>query len=354
MYGFIVDTSDMGRKKLLVPTHCHHKASGRSYIVWNGTEIYTGLSGTIEAAESYARMIANIMAVGEPCPKLGVDTRITVAKLASKYLEHVIRNKPPDSDEDKPISRVVRDLSVMNYPAEKFSPARLTELIQVWVDKPLALTTVNKKHNYLLGLFRWGAQMDLVPPTTWSALLTVRKIKPGRSAAKQPKKVKPVPSEVVESILPFCKPHVAAVLKMQLYTGMRCGEVLKMSMSEISGNIYSPYKHKNRWRGKDRTVHLGPKAMELIEQWKKDDPYRPLFGNMTSDGYGKQIGKACDRAKVPRFASHQIRHYHATVVREKFGLDAAQAALGHSSAKTTEIYAEVSTTLAKKVSEDIG
>ena len=354
MYGYIIDTSDMGRKKSLVPNHCQHKASGRSYIYWNGTEIYTGLSGSIEAAESYAKMLSNIMAYGEPCPKVEVQIKLSVATISSKYLQHVKRTKPPDSDEDKAVARVVKDLEAFDYPAEKFSPGRLTELIQMWVDKRLALTTVNKKHNYVLNIFRWAAQMDLVSPTVWSALLTVPKIKPGRTSAKQPKKIKPVPSDVVESILSHCQPRIAAVLKMQLYTGMRCGEVLRMTMAEIHGNIYAPYKHKNRWRNKDRTVHLGPKAMALIDEWKTDDPHRPLFTKMTSDYYGRWIEIACRQAGVPHFTSHQIRHYHATMVREKFGLDAAQAALGHSSAKTTEIYAEVSTTLAKKVSEDVG
>jgi len=354
MYGFIIDTFDMGRKKSLVPTHCHHKGSGRSYITWNGTEIYTGLSGSIEAAESYAKMLSNIMAYGEPCPKVEVQVRLSVATIAKKYLEHVKREKPPDSDEDKAVGRVVKDLERFDYPAEKFSPGRLTELIQMWVDKRLALTTINKKHNYLLNIFRWAAQMDLVTPTVWSALLTVRKIKPGRTSAKQPKKVKPVACEVVESILDHCQPRIAAVLRMQLYTGMRCGEVLRMTMAEIHGNVYAPYKHKNRWRNKDRTVYLGPKAMELINQWKTDDPHAPLFTSMTSDYYGRWVKIACKRAKVPHFTSHQIRHYHATMVRAKFGLDAAQAALGHSSARTTEIYAEVSTTLGKMVSEDVG
>lgn len=38
---------------------------------------------------------------------------------------------------------------------------------------------------------------------------------------------------------------------------------------------------------------------------------------------------------------HQLRHRRGTDVREKFGLDAAQAVLGHSDARVTEIYAEV-------------
>ena len=355
MYTFIVDTDPMGRKRNIVPTHRAHKTLGRSFIEWNGQILYTGLSGSLEAAETYARMVANILSVGEPCPDAKVDTRISGAKLAVKYLAHVIKTKPPDSDEDKPIRRAIKDFGLIEYPAEKFSPARLTEMIQSWVDRPLVLTTVNKYHNYVLGMFRWAAQMDLVPPTVWSALLTVPKIKPGRSAAKQPKKVKPVPKELVEAVLPHMKDYEAAIVLMQVYTGMRCGEVLNMTMAEIHGSVYAPYKHKNRWRGKDRTVQLGARAMALIEKWKPDDPDKPIFAHgLDSKEYGKRIKRACGRAKSGRFTSHQLRHAHATLVREKFGLDAAQAALGHSSARTTEIYAEVSTTLAKKVSEDIG
>jgi len=38
---------------------------------------------------------------------------------------------------------------------------------------------------------------------------------------------------------------------------------------------------------------------------------------------------------------HQLRHSRGTEVREGYGLDAAQAVLGHAEAKVTEIYAEV-------------
>jgi integrase len=43
---------------------------------------------------------------------------------------------------------------------------------------------------------------------------------------------------------------------------------------------------------------------------------------------------------VARWHPHQLRHTHASAVRQRFGLDAARNALGHSGASITEIYAE--------------
>lgn len=42
-----------------------------------------------------------------------------------------------------------------------------------------------------------------------------------------------------------------------------------------------------------------------------------------------------------RWHPHQIRHTAGTLIRQAFGLEAAQLALGHSSAKVTDaVYAE--------------
>jgi integrase len=42
-----------------------------------------------------------------------------------------------------------------------------------------------------------------------------------------------------------------------------------------------------------------------------------------------------------RWHPHQLRHTTGTLIRQEFGLEAAQLALGHSSAKVTDaVYAE--------------
>lgn len=70
--------------------------------------------------------------------------------------------------------------------------------------------------------------------------------------------------------------------------------------------------------------------------------------------YANAVAKACRKADISHFHTHQIRHTHATEVRRQFGLEAAQVALGHSQAQITEVYAERDLTLAAKVAQQIG
>jgi hypothetical protein len=115
-----------------------------------------------------------------------------------------------------------------------------------------------------------------------------------------------------------------------------------------------------------------------------------LADRYTSDTYAKAIVRGCDHAEradrqaaenaaaaaegrrpvrvplvikdserkaprtVPRWHSNQLRHNHATDVRRRYGLEAAQAVLGHSHADVTEVYAERNLGLAEKVALEVG
>ncbi len=58
--------------------------------------------------------------------------------------------------------------------------------------------------------------------------------------------------------------------------------------------------------------------------------------------------------KAHRFHPHQLRHGFAERVRQEFGAEAAQQALGHKTLKATEVYAERNEALAAKVASRIG
>jgi site-specific recombinase XerD len=49
-----------------------------------------------------------------------------------------------------------------------------------------------------------------------------------------------------------------------------------------------------------------------------------------------------------------LRHAGGTEVRDKFGVEYAQAVLGHANIKTTEIYAKVMFEKAAQVAKEIG
>ncbi|MDR3233259.1 MAG: tyrosine-type recombinase/integrase [Planctomycetaceae bacterium] len=52
--------------------------------------------------------------------------------------------------------------------------------------------------------------------------------------------------------------------------------------------------------------------------------------------------RACVKAGIEIWSPNRLRHSAGSKVREKYGLEYAQAVLGHANAKTAEIYAEVS------------
>jgi integrase len=185
--------------------------------------------------------------------------------------------------------------------------------------------------------------------------------------------------------------------------------------------LYRPPHHKTRHKGKERVVALGPKAQAVVKLFLKLDTLAYLFSprdalercraelrskrktrvqpsqqhrrkrtpkrrpgeRYTSASYGRAVAKAvrrantaaaCDKCKelkpadrcvacktaaLPHWHPNQLRHSHATEVRRRFGLEAAQVALGHSQAQVTEVYvtevyAERDLKLAAQVAKQIG
>jgi integrase len=74
----------------------------------------------------------------------------------------------------------------------------------------------------------------------------------------------------------------------------------------------------------------------------------------TKDTYGRAIRRACEANGIPRWTPNQLRHSRATVIRERFGIEAAMVVLGHSDSGTTEIYADRNFEMAASVMMEIG
>ena len=48
---------------------------------------------------------------------------------------------------------------------------------------------------------------------------------------------------------------------------------------DTSGAVwtYTPTTHKNAWRGKRRTIAIGPRGKQLLEEFRPADPNAPVF-----------------------------------------------------------------------------
>lgn len=94
-------------------------------------------------------------------------------------------------------------------------------------------------------------------------------LQPGRSEAAESEPVKPVPMDVVTRTVPHLTSVVGAMVRLQLLTGARPGEVISMKPSGLGDRsdevwVYQPSSHKTEHRGKKRVIHIGPEAQEIL------------------------------------------------------------------------------------------
>jgi integrase len=253
---------------------------------------------------------------------------------------------------------------------------------------------INRALQWVRRLFRWAVGEQLLPPNVLQALQAVDGLKVGRTDAPEPPPVRAIADAVVEATLPHLSTVVADMVRLQRLTGMRPGEVCRMTTGEIDTTgevwLYQPREHKTAHFGHSRSVPLGPKAQDIVRRYLRQalgepifspraldaerrhrereenrtpftpsrlrrdaerarKPRRQLNDRYTTTNYAQAIRRACDDAGVPRWTPNQLRHSKATELRKRFGLDAAGAVLGHSKLETTQIYAERATELGAKV-----
>src|SRR5262249_13059537 len=140
---------------------------------------------------------------------------------------------------------------------------------------------------------------------------------------------------------------------------------------------YRPASHKNKHRGLERVIFLGPQAQEVIKPFLTTDLEAYLFsprayveamrrrraeqrktkrtpselrgrrratpGRVPAACYNRRsyrvaIVRACRKAGVPAWSPLQLRHTAATAIRARYGVEAAKVILGHTKVETTQIY----------------
>ncbi|MCE5230477.1 site-specific integrase [bacterium] len=265
---------------------------------------------------------------------------------------------------------------------------------------PWARGYINMQMQRIRRIFKWAVSRELLPAAVYQAIATLEPLKRGQTAARESSRVRPASEAAIAAVRPYVSRQVAAMIELQLVTGMRPGEVCVMRPADIdmSGHVwlYQPADHKTAWRDISKTVYLGPKAQKIIHPYlkrrattaylfspaeadedrrdelshqrvtplscgnrpgtnRREAPTRTPGQRYTAESYCRAIARACDAADeaaraanagapigatsgrlVPRWHPHQLRHNYATAVRREYGLEAAQILLGHSSAMITD------------------
>lgn len=381
----------MPRLPLSVPAYARHRASGQAVVRLSGRDVYLGRHGTPESRQRYDRFVAEWLANGRQSPdpvSAPTDKGLTVDELILSYLTfangHYRKNGEPTNevrnikDSFRPLHRIYGAT-----PAAEFGPKRLKTVREDMIAAGLARGVINQRVGRIVRAFKWAGSEEFVPASVYHALRTVMGLQKGRTAARETAPVLPVSDADVEAIRPHVAPQVWAMVQLQRLSGMRPGEVVGMRTGDLdtSGRVWSyrPAGHKMEHRGRERVVVLGPKAQGVLTPWLRPNPDETLFRPCDADArhkaelrrhrktrvqpsqrdrskpgarrkpgvsystksYGIAIRRGCQLAGVPVWSPNRLRHTAATELRREFGIDVAQAVLGHASPTTTLIYAEV-------------
>lgn len=264
----------------------------------------------------------------------------------------------------------------------------------------LSRGTVNRQIARIKGMFKWGAGQELIPVETFHRLTCVEGLRRGKTAARERPKVKPVADADVAATLPHLPPIVADMVRLQRLTGARPAEVCQLRAVDIdrTGDVweYRPDRHKTEHHDRERIIFLGPQARAIVTKYLHLDMSAPLFRPDQAEAdraarlrqqrrtplwpshlktkerikanrkrrvlhdqydvatYRRAIARACRKAGISTWSPHRLRHAAATEIRKVFGLECAQAVLGHAALGVTQVYAEKDMEAAKRVMAKIG
>lgn len=385
------------------PRYAHHKPSGQAVVKLNGKAIYLGPWRSKASKLEYDRVIGEWLANGRRLPQAASGlTIVELVDAYATFAERYYRKDGRPTGSLPGIRVALRHLRLAygHTCAADFGPLALKALQQRLVDAGHCRRHVNDSIDRIRRVFKWAVHQELIPASVHQALTTVPGLRKGRTDAPEAPPVRPVDDVTVEATLPHLSPVVADMVRLQRLTGCRPGEVCIVRPCDVdtSGEVwrYVPESHKTEHHGRERVIFIGPKAQDVLRPYLLRDktaycfqpaeaerkrreqlhaarktplccgnrpgtnrsgkPIKQPGDHYTNDSYRRAIHYACalafpapddlpgeqraDWRRQHQWHPNRLRHTAATMIRQQFGLEAAQVTLGHASADVSQIYAE--------------
>lgn len=322
------------------PGYTLHKSTGQARCRIAGRDHYLGDYGSPESKARYDKLVGKWLARQEPgaADLLVEDLALQFLDYADTFYRH------PDgtpTGEARNLRDALQPLVELygSHSVASFGPRRLKLVRDEMVNRGKCRTNINRQVHRIRRLFSWGVENELVDAHVYEALKHVKPLTPGRSEAVETDPVEPVPQAIVDATLPYLTGVLQAMVRLQLLTGARPGEVCLLRPCDVTIRTdglwsYHPVRHKTTWRGKERAILIGPQAREVLQPFLQREPEAFCFSpaeseaersatrrasritpltpsqkarlpngrafteRYTKDSYGKAIRRAC-RLRIP-------------------------------------------------------
>lgn len=325
-----------------VPSYRRH-STGQAFVEFQGRRKYLGRYGSTESKIEYEQFLAAYRESNLAAARmLGLQTPqdFSIGELTAAYWQHAERYYKKNGQATSELANLKRAIRSLNdvyvgLEVREFSPIKLKQVRAAMIRKDLSRHTVNQRINQIKRVFAWGVEEELVPASVWHALLAVKPLKKGRSAARESRPIQPVADDVVDATLSALPPTIADMVRFQRLTGSRPSEVCALRPCDVNRNdprfivggvqiwSYSPAGHKTEHHDRQRVVFIGPKAQELLAPYllraPADDAY--CFTPADSERRRREIQRAERKSKVPPSQQRRGRRAKQRDLRPSYDSD---------------------------------
>ena len=358
-----------------------HGPSKRAYLTFRGKRHYLGRWESKEQAIpkavklKFETILAELRYLGQRAPK--APKEMTIWELCAAFLDYA--EAKLDRSDYSAFSKATKVLCQRfgDLPAAQFTPGRLREIQNDLIGLKLERTQINRLTSMVTRIYKWAASYDMVPASIIAGLRTLPGVRTGQPGVKDNPPVDPVDLKTVKQTLAHLYEPIKSMVKVQLLTGARPGEIRRMRIGEIVQKdriwVYAPGQHKNTWRGAIREIPLSNEAYKVLKPWLKGQPedfvfcsdYGPSGSKRVTkpkrgqpyhiSAYSVAIKKVCKAHGIPEWCPRQIRKTVAQAVDDLIGIEHSSALAGHSGIDITrQIYAKSQLKKAKEAADKIG
>lgn len=222
-------------RKKLVPT-----TKGKieyAVVRLNGKDIYLGRWKTKASQQEYDRVIGEWLAGGKSGDGRAEDISVTevcvdyVSEMKKRYRD--ASGRP--TEEFKTVQRIMKMLRA-NYGSTKavdFKALRFKAMRQKFVDKGLSRYVANKYSRHIIRAFKLASENEKLPADNYLSMKSVEPLQKGRTEARETDPIQPVAIETINATIEHLHGIAADMIRLQLLTGMRPGELCQLKPEHI-------------------------------------------------------------------------------------------------------------------------
>jgi integrase len=363
---------------MAVPKYRKHSSRDKAFVELNGKRHYLpGSYNSHESRNAYRKFIHDLHG---PIVTRAVTARMSIAGLVEAYMDHASTYYPRSHHHKRGEYYNIHAALIPfadkhgKEAVEDWTPSHLSAYQDFLAKKKLSRNYVNTQIKKIKRAFKWAVIKGYASERAL-AILAVESLKAGRSEARETEDKTPVEKRHFDPVVKIAKPPIKQMMLIQYYTGVRSDSLCQLKPNQVKktkdGLTWFPV-HKTRHLGKSLAVPIGPRCKAILDYvlyGAKDDEYvfTPIGGRTVGEryiasSYRTAVRRLIDKVnegrkpkdKIPYWSPHQLRHSKGTSVRDRYGVEAAQAVLGHDSLKSTEIYSERRLKLARQVARETG